>query len=77
MQTSMGNTLEVKDLSIKEIQISAGEDLIDQDPSPPRPTLKKGRQEMEVDLSPGDGLVEESIQPRGQPRVCVEKFIAQ
>lgn len=63
----MGQVLEVEELLVKEVHQFAGKDLIEQDPSPPRPASKRGRQEAELDM-PVAGLIGYSEKhPDGQP----------
>lgn len=76
-KTLMGKTLEVQDIPLKEIYLLAGEDLFDQDPSPPRPALKRGRQEIIGGHDTEENLNEESGQLDGQPQGSADVYIAQ
>lgn len=63
----MGQILGVEELPMHEIYLFGGKDLFEQDPSPPRPAAKRGKQEMETDMPVADLIGFSGGHPDGQP----------
>lgn len=76
-RTSLGQLTTANDLSIEDIYRIAGRDLIEQDPSPNRPALKKGRSVREGDLPTVGDYSGELNDPDGIPQDQKSVYVAE
>lgn len=65
-QNSLGQLAEAKEVPIEVVQYLVGKDLTEQDPSPPRPVFKRGRQETELEKDNQQNGI--PAYPEGQPQ---------